>query len=189
MLEVLEQLMQHGPSEDAIAHLTHAILRNDAGDTTFGNVPLNTDIRLVDDVVAFIGGHAVSRFQQEGPLFVPGSPDIATLSFLVHELQPEARYFLLGCIVDRLRFPSPLTEYFTLVLLEIFGHDINDPEEVDIRQQIVRILLERFSGFWPQPLGIVRVMAELVKDEKYMFFEQPFIKTDREVSHPFPGSC
>ena len=186
MLEVLEQLMQHGPSEDAIAHLTRAISRNDANDTTFGNVPLNTDVQLVDNVVAFTGSHAVSRYQQEGPLFVPGSSDVATLSFLVHELQPEARYFLLGSIVDRLRYPSPLTEYFTMVLLDIYGHDINDPEEVDIRQQIVRILFERFSGFWPQPLGLVRAMAELVKDEKYMFFDQPFIKADREVSYPPP---
>ena len=78
-----------------------------------------------------------------------------------------------------------MTEYFTLVLLDIYGHDINDPEEVDIRQQIVRILFERFSGFWPQPVGLVRVMAELVKEEKYMFFDQPFIKADREVSFPF----
>ncbi|KAK7743993.1 CCR4-NOT core subunit cdc39 [Diatrype stigma] len=185
MLEVLDQLIQAGPSEDAIAHLTRAISRNDVSDTTFGNVPLGTDLQLVDDIVTFIGGHAISRFQQDGPLFAPSAPDMATLSLLVHELQPEARYYLLGSIVDRLRYPSPLTEYFTLVLLEIFGHDISDPEEVDIRQQIVRILLERFPGFWPQPIGLVRIMAELVKDDKYMFFDQPFIKADREIAEQF----
>ncbi len=186
MLEVLDQLMQTGPSEDAIAHLTRAISRNDANETTFGNVPLSTDLQLVDDIVAFIGGHAISRYQQERPLFVPGAPDISTLSLLVHELLPEARYYLIGSVVDRLRYPSPLTDYFTLVLLEIFGHDISDPEEVDIRQQIVRILLERFSGLWPQPPGLVRVMARLVKDDKYMFFDQPFIKADRDVRNLHP---
>ncbi|RYP50914.1 hypothetical protein DL769_010885 [Monosporascus sp. CRB-8-3] len=185
MLEILDQLMQTGPSEDAVAHLTRAISRSDANSTTFGNVPLDTDIKLIDDIVAFIGGRAVTRYQQDGPLFVRGAPDIATLSLLVHELQPEARYFLLESIVDRLRYPSPLTEYFTMVLLDIFGHDVNDPEEVDIRQQVVRVLLERFSGYWPQPIGLVRVLAELVKDDKYMFFDQPFIKADREIAEQF----
>ncbi|CAJ2504803.1 Uu.00g121970.m01.CDS01 [Anthostomella pinea] len=185
MMEVLEQLMQDGPSEDAIAHLTHAINRRDADATTFGGVRLTVDPQLIDDIVAFIGHHAVSRRRQEMNLFMPGSTDVATLSLLVHELSPESRYFLLFSIVDRLRWPGALTEYFTLVILDIFGQDINDPEEADIRQQIVRILLERFAGFWPQPWGLVSIIVELTKNEKYMFFEQPFIKADRDIGEQF----
>jgi CCR4-NOT transcription complex subunit 1 len=139
----------------------------------------------VNDVVAFLGHHAVSRFQKEGHLFVPSANDVAALSLLVHELNPEARYSLLGSMADRLRYPGPLTEYFTQVQLELWGHDLNDHEEVDIRQQIVRVLLERFAGFYPQPPGLLRVVMELVKDEKYMFFDQSFIKADREIAEQF----
>ncbi|KXJ89736.1 CCR4-Not complex component, Not1-domain-containing protein [Microdochium bolleyi] len=185
LLEILEQVLQDGPSEDAIAHLAHAISRNGGQETTFGHVALNTNTRLVDEIVGFIGTRAVSRYQRESLQFSPGSPDYATLSLLVHELQPEARYFLLSSIIDRLGFPGPITEYFTIVLFELFGRDANDLEEADIRQQIVRILLERVSGFWPQPPGLVRAVLDLIRDDKHMFFEQPFIKADRETAEQF----
>ncbi|KAI1301068.1 CCR4-Not complex component, Not1-domain-containing protein [Xylaria venustula] len=184
LIAVLEQLMQAGPSEDAIAHLTHAINKPTRIETIFGYVPLAVDPNLTRDIVDYIGDHAISRSRQSGPLFVPGSADNATLSLLVHELSPEGRYFLLSSIVDRLRYPDPLTEYFTHVILDLFGQDINDPEEADIRQQIVRILLERLAGYWPQPWGLMTVILELTKDQKYMFFDQPFIKADRDVSLP-----
>ncbi|KAI5866126.1 Not1-domain-containing protein [Durotheca rogersii] len=185
MLEILEQLMQAPPSEDAIAHLTHAINKSTASDSTYGNVRLGIDHRLVDSIVTFVGNHAVSKARQERTVFIPGAPDVATLSLLVHELQPQARYFLITSIVDRLRFYGPLTEYFSLIILDIFGQDMSDPEEADIRQQIVRVLLERVVGFWPQPWGLMAVIMELVKNEKYMFFDQPFIKADREIADQF----
>ncbi|TRX90854.1 hypothetical protein FHL15_008258 [Xylaria flabelliformis] len=185
MLHVLEQLMQAGPSEDAIAHLTHAINKSNGNETIFGYVRLTVDPRLIDDIVEYVGDHVVSRSQQAGPLFALGSADVATLSLLVHELSPEGRYYLLSSIIDRLRYPGPSTEYFTHVVLDLFGQDMNDPEETDIRQQIVRILLERLAGYWPQPWGLMTVIIELTKDQKRMFFEQPFIKADREIAEQF----
>ncbi|KAI0909506.1 Not1-domain-containing protein [Ustulina deusta] len=185
LIPVLEQLMQAGPTEDAIAHLTHAINKRSGNETIFGHVRSTVDPKLIGDIVDYIGDHAVSRSRQAGPLFVHGSADIATLSLLVHELAPEGRYYLLSSIIDRLRYPVPLTEYFTHVTLELFGQDINDPEEADIRQQIVRILLERLAGYWPQPWGLLTVILELTKDQKYMFFDQPFIKADRDIAEQF----
>ncbi|ORY62659.1 CCR4-Not complex component, Not1-domain-containing protein [Pseudomassariella vexata] len=186
LLELLDQLLQDGPSEDAIAHVTHAINRNDSGTTVFGNVSLGTNRALIDAVVAYVGNFAVKRAHQDGNLFVPGATDVSTLSLLVHELGPEQRYFLLSRIMDELRYPNhPNTNYFSHVLLEQWGHDINDPEEVDIRQQLVRIILERFSGFWPQPWGLMYMVIELTKNDKYMFFDQPFIKAAPEVGDKF----
>jgi len=185
LLEILEQVLQNGPSEDAIAHLAHAISRTDVQETAFGNVPLSTNTRLIDEIVGFIGHRAVNRYHRESLQFSSSLPDYATISLLVHEVQPEARYFLLSSIVDRLGFPGPMTEYFTIVLFELFGRDASDLEEADIRQQIVRILLERVSGFWPQPPGFVRVVLDLIRDDKHMFFDQPFIKADRETAEQF----
>ncbi|KAI0173441.1 Not1-domain-containing protein [Hypoxylon sp. FL1284] len=185
MLEILEQLVQAPPSEDAIAHLTHAISKGNVSDTTYGNVPVGVDLKLIDGVVTFIGNYAVSKAPQERPLFVPTAPDVATLSLLVHELQPQARYYLLNNIIDRLRHYSPSTEYFSYVIFEIFGQDMDDPEDTDIRQQIVRVLLERIAGFWPQPWGLMMVTMELVSKEKFHFFDQPFIKADRDIADQF----
>ncbi|KAI2628459.1 Not1-domain-containing protein [Hypoxylon sp. NC1633] len=187
MLEILEHVVLSPPSEDAIAHLTHAINKNDPNETTFGRVPVAVDMRLIDGIVTFMGNYAIARSRQDMPLFVPGAPDVAALSLLVHELQPQPRYFLLSNIFDRLRQYGPFTDYFGQVIFEIFGQDqdLNDPEEVDIRQQIVRIMLERVAGFWPQPWGLIMVIMELVTKEKYHFFEQPFIKADRDIAEQF----
>ncbi|OTB01909.1 hypothetical protein M426DRAFT_74942 [Hypoxylon sp. CI-4A] len=183
MLEIIGQLVQAPPSEDAIAHLTHAINRSNTKDTTYGKVPLGVDQKLVESVVTFMANHAATKARQDRPLFTPGSPDVKTVSLLVHELQPQARYFLLSSIIDHLRSYSPMTEYFSYVIFDLFGQDMNDPEEADIRQQIVRVLLERIAGFWPQPWGLMMVIIELVTKEKYHFFDQPFIKADRDVSY------
>ncbi|KAI1815946.1 Not1-domain-containing protein [Poronia punctata] len=185
MADLLEQLMQTGPTEDGIAHLTHAIYKRNGNETIFGYVRLGVDTKLIDDVVAYVAQHAISRSRRDGSPPVPGSADMATLSLLVHELSPEGRYHLLSSIVDRLRYPGPVTEYFSFVVLELFGHDMNDPEELDIRQQVVRILLERLAGYWPQPWGLISVIVELTKSEKYMFFDQPFIKADRDIAEQF----
>ncbi|KAJ8130528.1 hypothetical protein O1611_g3100 [Lasiodiplodia mahajangana] len=185
LLHVLEQLMQAGPTEDAVAHVTHAITKGTGHETVFGFVRLEVDSMLIGDIVAYIGRHAIARSRQAGPLFARGSSDMDTLSLIVHELPPEGRFFFLSNIIDRLRHPGPLTEYYTHVILDLFGQDMNDPEEADIRQQIIRVILERLAGFWPQPWGLMTVILELTKDQKYMFFDQPFIKADRDVAEQF----
>lgn len=185
LLDLVDQLLQHGPSEDAVAHLTHAIQRNEARPTIFANVPITTNTSLVNAVVLHIGTSAVNRAKQDSDLFNPRSSDVATLSLLARELNAESRYFFLTSVIDELRFTGPHSNYFSQFLFELWGQDVSDPEELDIRQQIARILLERFSGFWPQPWSLVYATLDLLRNEKYMFFDQPFIKADREVRDRF----
>jgi CCR4-NOT transcription complex subunit 1 len=183
LLEVIDQALQSGPSEDAVAHIAHAIQGKKTQQSGAGFVPINADLKLIDSLVVYIGNHAIDRASQKGGAnFVPTSPDAALLSMLVHELHPEARYFFLGSIVDQLRYPNSHTHYFTQALLELFGSDLNDQEESDIRQQVTRIFLERLLANWPQPWGLIATIVELIKNEKYMFFELPFIKSAPEVS-------
>jgi len=144
------------------------------------------DCKLLDSLVVYTGMHAIARADHTGsPTFVQASPDAALLSMLVHELNPEARYYFLSSIVDQLRFPNTHTHYFTQALLEIFGTDLNDQEESDIREQIIRILLERLMGQWPQPWGVIVTIQELVKNEKYMFYELPFVKSIPDIAERF----
>jgi len=186
LLDLLDQALQNGPSEDAVAHIANAIQRRQAHQSGIGFTPINVDLRLIDSLVIYVGVHSIARAAQKGgPTFVQESPDVAFLSMLVHELNAEARYFFLSSIVDQLRFPNAHTHYFTQALLELFGIDLNDQEESDIRQQITRILLERLIGQWPQPWGLILTIHELIKNEKYMFFELPFIKSSPEVGERF----
>ncbi|TAQ87177.1 hypothetical protein B7494_g4489 [Chlorociboria aeruginascens] len=186
LFEVLDQALQSGPSEDAVAHIAHAIQRKKEHQSGSGFVPINVDLRLIESLVVYVGMHSIARATQKaGPTYVPTSPDAALLSMLVHELRPEARYHFLSSVVNQLRFPNAHTHYFSQALLEVFGGDLTDQEETDIRQQITRILLERQIGHWPQPWGLIVTILELVKNEKYMFFELPFIKSAPEVGERF----
>jgi CCR4-NOT transcription complex subunit 1 len=183
LLDIVEHALQHGPSEDAIAQISHAINKVEGEDSTFGYVPIAVNRRVIDAVVAQFAHYAVARAASKGdaPIFVAGESDIRTLHMLVAEVSPEARYYLVHSMVNELRFPNASTNYFSHALLEIFGQDMSDPEETDIRQQIVRVLLERLVGYWPQPWGLMVTTLELIKNEKYHFFELPFIKATPEV--------
>ncbi|AEO64271.1 da57761c-870a-4645-9b5e-622a85e77b2e [Thermothielavioides terrestris] len=187
LFDILEQALQNGPSEDAIAQINHAINKADGEDSTFGYVPVGVNRRLIDAVVAQFARFAVNRAasKSDGSVFVPGASDVKTLHMLVTEVSPEARYYLVTSMVNELRFPNASTSYFSQALLEIFGQDMSDPEETDIRQQIVRILLERLVGYWPQPWGLMITTLELIKNDKYHFFDLPFIKATPEVAERF----
>ncbi|KAL2127631.1 hypothetical protein VTI74DRAFT_10380 [Chaetomium olivicolor] len=187
LLDILEQTLQNGPSEDAIAQINHAINKADGEDSTFGYVPVAVNRQVIDAVIAQFAHFAVKRAgsKSDGSIYVPGASDIKTLHMLVTEVSPEARYYLLNSMVNELRFPSASTNYFSHALLEMFGHDMSDPEETDIRQQMVRVLLERLVGYWPQPWGLMITTLELVKNDKYHFFDLPFIKATPEVADRF----
>lgn len=187
LLDILNSALENGPSEDAVAHMTHAITRGD-GKTGFGPALINANLAVIDAITAYIGKHAVQRAGAGQPAFEPASSDLATLSMLVHELAAEPRHYLLLSMLNHLREPSADMEFFSKSMLEIFSHDLSDPEETEIREQIARVLLERLIGFWPQPWGLLITVVELVKNDKYMFFELPFIKQTPEVSDPFANS-
>ena len=183
LFDILDQALQSGPGEDVVAAIAHEIQIKRRQDTGFCFVPINVDVKLIEAVVAQIGSHSIAKANDtEGPNFVSNSPAAVLLSMLARELRPEARYYLLNSIVNQIRFPNNETHFFSQALLEIWGRDLNDPEETDIRQQITRILLERLLTSWPQPWGLNLVCVELIKNEAYNFFEAPFIKSAPEVS-------
>ncbi|KAH6982099.1 CCR4-Not complex component, Not1-domain-containing protein [Ilyonectria sp. MPI-CAGE-AT-0026] len=187
LLSVLDQALGNGPSEEVVATITHAITHNPPKETTYGQIPVMANVQVIGAAVIYIGQHAAEQAAQAGTaVTVSGEEaEVSTLSLLIHELSPEARYYLLASMINQLRFPNAHTDFFSQVLLYIFGKDLNDPEDSEIRQEITRILLERLIGFWPQPWGLMCTVLELVKNEKYMFFDLPFIKSTPEAAERF----
>ncbi|KAI8303201.1 CCR4-NOT transcription complex subunit [Colletotrichum sp. SAR11_240] len=181
LLEVLDHALHNGPSEDMLAHVARAIVDSKCTETGFGHVPIHANLRVIDAVTLHLGNHAVEQATQKGTdVFNPASSDVAILFRLIHELTPEARYYLIMSITNQLRFPNAHTNYFSRVLLEAFVGYKKDPEEPDIQQQIIRVLWERLIGFWPQPWGLMVTVVELLKNDKYNFFELPFVKSTPE---------
>jgi CCR4-NOT transcription complex subunit 1 len=187
LLNVVNQALQSGPSEDIVANITHAMTHDSSKATTYGHVPVVANSEVIDAVVVYIGQRAAEKARQTGtPVSVSGDEhEVFLISLIMHELSAEARYYLLVSIVNQLRYPSLHTDFFSQTLLYIFGKDLNDVEETEIRQEITRVLLERLVSFWPQPWGLLYTVVELMKNEKYMFFDLPFIKANSEIAEKF----
>ncbi|KAF5018473.1 hypothetical protein F66182_9546 [Fusarium sp. NRRL 66182] len=187
LLNVVDQALQSGPSEDIVANITHAMTHNTPKATTYGHVSVVANTEVIDAIVIYIGQRAAEKAAQAGAIVTVSGDEheVSLLSLIVHELPAETRYYLLVSVVNQLRFPNAHTDFFSQALLYIFGKDLNDPEETEIRQEITRVLLERLVSFWPQPWGLLFTVVELMKNEKYLFFDLPFIKATPEVAEKF----
>ena len=158
---------------DGITHLTE------------GSNDLHVDTALPHAIVLYIGQSAMpATGSKNGPSFIPESLQASLMSRLAKELQPEARYFFLSAIANQLRYPNSHTHFFSYALIHIFGNDLADQQESDVRQQIIRVLLERLFVHRPHPWGLVITLLELIKNPTYMFWDLPFIKANAEVCRP-----
>ena len=153
------------------------------------------DTSLPHAMILYIGHTAISSSSiKSGPSFDPKSPQANLMSKLAKELHPEPRYYLIGAIVNQLRYPNSHTHFFSYALLHLFGNDLADQQESDVRQQITRVLLERLVVHRPHPWGVIITLLELLKNPIYMFWDLPFITANPEVGvfyAMFPGhiSC
>ncbi len=146
----------------------------------------NTDTPLLHALVLYLGESALSAAGQKGgPSFSNDSPQAAFMTKLAKELHPEARYHFLSAIANQLRYPNSHTHYFSYALLHLFGNDLADQQESDVRQQITRVLLERLIVHRPHPWGLIITLLELLKNPSYMFWDLPFIKAAPEVCNLF----
>lgn len=152
-----------------------------------GSIGTNVDVAFLHSLVLYLGGEAIaSASQKGGPSFVGDSPHAVLLTKLSRQLQPEARYYLLSAITDQLRYPNTHTPYFSHALLHLFGNDLADQQESDVRQQITRVLLERLIVHRPHPWGLIITLLELIKNPAYTFWELPFIKAAPQVRCSLP---
>ena len=151
---------------------------------TEGSSALQLDTALPHAIVLYIGHSAISPSSgKNGPSFIPESPQASFMSKLARELQPEARYFFLSAIANQLRYPNSHTHFFSYTLIHLFGNDLADQQESDVRQQITRVLVERLIVHRPHPWGLIITLLELIKNPNYMFWDLPFIKANPDVSH------
>ena len=173
------------PTDETINRIANAVSdgKSQMGDDHYDLE--TTSIVYFHGLVLYIGEHAISAAGQKGgPSFNSNGSHASLMKRLAKELPSETCYHFLGAIVNQLRYPNSHTQWFSYVLLHLFGTDLADQQESDIRQQISRVLLERLILHRPHPWGLVITMLELFKNPVYMFHELPFIKAAPEVSYP-----
>ena len=171
-------------SEASIQQICEAIYNPTNKETGLFLTPINVDVVLLNALVLYIGQHAVSA---NGPKGGAGTvldhpPHSTLMERLAKVLRPEARYYLLSAMANQLRYPNSHTYYFSLTILQLFGVDYSEQQNSDIRQQIIRVLLERLIVHRPHPWGLIITLQELLQNRSYTFFRLPFIQAAPEVS-------
>jgi CCR4-NOT transcription complex subunit 1 len=169
-------------TEEIVANIARAVDDAPEHETGVAYGSVHVDTAILNSLVLYIGTSAIAGVEQKGgPTFVPTSRQAHLMAKLVRELRPEARYYFLSAVANQLRYPNSHTHYFSYTLLYLFGSDLNDQQESDVKQQITRVLLERLIVHRPHPWGLIITLLELLKNPDYMFWDLPFIKAAPEV--------
>ncbi|KAB8272086.1 CCR4-Not complex component, Not1-domain-containing protein [Aspergillus minisclerotigenes] len=185
---VVDSSLQGGnASEAALQQICEAVYNPTTKETGLFYTPINVNVVLLNALVLYIGQSAVSANAPKGNTRAAfdNSPHSALLERLAKALRPEARYYLLSAMANQLRYPNSHTYFFSFAILRLFGSDYSEQDESDIRQQIIRVLLERLIVHRPHPWGLIITLQELLQNRSYTFFRLPFIQAAPEIGRLF----
>lgn len=104
---------------------------------------------------------------------------------------------MLSVIADQLRYPSAHTLFFVSFILLLFSNAIQTEVPNTIPERIARVLLERVLVLKPHPWGLLLAFIEMLDNEQYGFWNQPFVRAEEEIymmfvkaqeNFPLPGA-
>ncbi|KAI5474877.1 CCR4-NOT transcription complex subunit 1 [Pseudohyphozyma bogoriensis] len=118
------------------------------------------NIPLINSLVLYLGVVAInqSKAQTGGVTFSSKSASYVLLQQLLSEMEPEGRYFLIGAAANQLRYPNAHTYYNALFLITVFAESTDDL----VREQILRVLLERIMVQKPHPWALLYVTNRIL---------------------------
>ncbi|KAJ5386405.1 CCR4-Not complex component N.t1.c1 C-terminal [Penicillium cosmopolitanum] len=186
--DVIDTVLQSdNASEAVVQQICDTVVNDEPRDTALFYQPINVDVVLVNALVLYIGQQAVSEhaLKSNTRSVFENSNHAALLEKLAQSMQPETRYYLLSAMANQLRYPNSHTYFFSFTILRLFGVDYSEQDESDIRQQIIRVLLERLIVHRPHPWGLIITLQELLQNRSYSFFRLPFIQAAPEIGRLF----
>lgn len=133
----------------------------------------------VNSLVVYVGAHALTRLQSS-QISLSRTPDIELFQKLM-EFDDRGRYICLNAIANQLRYPSSHTHYFSCVILYLFS----ESKSVAVKEQVTRVLLERLIVNRPHPWGLLITFIELIKNQRYGFWNYPFTRCATEIEKVF----
>ncbi|EST08344.1 CCR4-Not complex, Not1 subunit, domain of unknown function DUF3819 [Kalmanozyma brasiliensis GHG001] len=146
--------LSNGSSKEEASNVSHLASLSGSG----------LNVGLINSVVLYLGVRSIEA--RRGGDENSGA---AVFRWFVAQADPEARYLILTAAANQLRFPSSHTAYFSAALIQLFA----ESEDDSVRQQIVRVLLERLVIHRPHPWGLVATFIELMKTQRHRFPRAP----------------
>lgn len=175
-----------GPIESFRSHLDAFLKDGQRRSFLSGLLPLlyregssEVDAAKVGSLVLYVGAHALARLQN-AQISLSRTPEMEVIQKLM-ELDDRGRYTCLNAIANQLRFPSSHTHYFSCVMLFLFS----ESKSVAVKEQVTRVLLERLIVNRPHPWGLLITFIELIKNQRYGFWNYPFTRCAAEIEKVF----
>ncbi|KAG7644767.1 CCR4-Not complex Not1 subunit [Arabidopsis thaliana x Arabidopsis arenosa] len=137
-------------------------------------------VPLINSLVLYTGMQAIQQLQA-GETQAQNVVALQMFKYLSMELDTEGRYLFLNAIANQLRYPNNHTHYFSFIMLYLF---FESDQEI-IQEQITRVLLERLIVNRPHPWGLLITFIELIKNPRYSFWKQAFIRCAPEIEKLF----
>ncbi|KAJ0112073.1 hypothetical protein Patl1_00174 [Pistacia atlantica] len=150
------------------------------------------NVPLINSLVLYVGMQAIQQLQTRTPhaqstgnnssltvFLVSAALDI--FQTLIQDLDTEGRYLFLNAAANQLRYPNNHTHYFSFVLLYLYA----EANQEIIQEQITRVLFERLIVNRPHPWGLLITFIELIKNPRYNFWNQSFIRCAPEIEKLF----
>lgn len=97
------------------------------------------------------------------------------------EVRLEAFVELCNVICDQLRYPSKSTTRNILLILSIY----EQLKESSFREAVICCILERLVSHKPHPWGLMVTFLELIRNDKYGFWNESFINKSPEIRNLF----
>ncbi|KDE03641.1 hypothetical protein MVLG_05891 [Microbotryum lychnidis-dioicae p1A1 Lamole] len=141
------------------------------------------NISLANSLVMYLGVVALNQTKAStgAVKFDPQCASTVVLQQLMNEMDPEGRYTLVCSAVNQLRYPNSHTYWFSSFLLATF----NETTDVNLREIIVRVLLERILCSRPHSWGVLYTFSQLITDEDAKLMDQGFVNKSPEVAQLF----
>ncbi|KAL4599949.1 hypothetical protein ACB092_11G164000 [Castanea dentata] len=141
------------------------------------------NVPLINSLVLYVGMQAIQQLQPKTvplALFLVGAA-LDIFQTLIGDLDTEGRYLFLNAVANQLRYPNTHTHYFSFILLYLFA----ESNQEIIQEQITRVLLERLIVNRPHPWGLLINFIELIKNQRYNFWNRAFIRCAPEIEKLF----
>jgi len=134
------------------------------------------NVSLIYALTSYISHCAIQNIKSISISAVTNSPFIDIFQSLFLTFDSQGRHILLNSMVDHLRYPN-MDSFFMICTILILFNDGNE----HLREQIVRVLLERLIALRPHPWGVVFTVNELIRNPTFKLLAHNFIKCIPEI--------
>jgi len=165
----LDNYLRHRTAVDFLAELPPILINKPSQGCKYNMSTMNA-------IVICVGVKAIDSIHEKNLRIcmntVSNTAYMDVFQNLSVSLCTQGRYLLFNAICNQLRYPNSHTNYFSTTLLYLFLQAHNN----EVREQIVRILLERLFAKKPHPWGLLVTFSELTKNKAYNFWSYEFAK-------------